>query len=109
MGRATPSAAALLAAWASMAAVHVSRKRIERGERPALREHAITSGAMLAALLLLLLGPGAGPRGASAFGPVSGVPYGAFVLFQHVGFGVLPCVNDDSFAKLRAFYKKTTQ
>ena len=100
VGGGAPSAAALLAAWASMAAVHVSRKRIERGERPALHEHALTSAAMFSALFL-------GPRG--AFGLGWGVPYGAFVLFQHVGFGVLPCVNDDSFAKLRAFYKKTTQ
>ena len=31
------------------------------------------------------------------------------VFIQHVGFGVLPAVNDDSLAKLTAFYKKTTQ
>ena len=85
-----------------MASVHLSRKRIERGERPRLREHTLTSAAMTWALM-------AAAAGGGTFGPGCGVPYALFVLFQHVGFGVLPCVNDDSFAKLRAFYKKTTQ
>jgi len=97
-GGTPPPLSALVAAWAAMTSVHISRKKIERGERPVVAEHAVTSAAMLYAFARAWRDDG----GFSLW-------YALFVLYQHVGFGLLPALVDDSFEKLKGFYKTKTQ
>ena len=131
-----PPLSALVAAWAAMTSVHISRKRIERGECPVLAEHVVTTAAMMwafatawhrdggfgpwytffvlyqvllrpcAAVLLARVAPVEANLQAA---PLSFCGSHELRIEQHVGFGLLPALVDDSYQKLAAFYKTKTQ
>lgn len=97
MGHEPPNGFHLAAAWGAIAALHMSRKHIERGKRPLWGEHILSSIVIYVSCVSLLYNK-----------TEYSVQFCCYIALHYFPWGILPCFSDDLFDKMRSFYKNLT-